>query len=364
MKERNKGAECYRFGKCLPETIKHICYLPKEPSEFRNQKPHNPARCIKLLAYPDPPNSTCATVRGWLRHHSPNFFSDGAIKEVLKVQRSGLMSWRKHALRDYCKKNNLAISSLPDPMEPQEPVFTSFGPKNNLLDNLDRILRANDLSPGWTIKAFGRAFIIGIIGGVLLKWQFISPYVKVLSLISIIIFDYLLGFIARSVDCLSEIRRASHNPTIFIFENGKLSLLLKNLKAVEHELKHYFPGAMVSISKSRPHPSKQAYSIRIVAHLMLNELISPLFTHPEILTFNIEIVAQSIKDPPILCYWFDLPKSIMMARCSLALVNFVKDRMNEMIKDIDEHSKLVFLHNTTDVDSKVRIPYGPFNLRI
>jgi hypothetical protein len=38
--------------------------------------------------------------------------------------------------------------------------------------------------------------------------------------------------------------------------------------------------------------------------------------------------------------------------------------MNEMIKDIDEHSKLIFLHNTTDVDAKVRIPYGPFNLRI
>ncbi len=310
MKERNKGAECCRFGKCLPETIKHICGLPKEPDEFRNHKPHNPARCIKLLAHPDPPDSTCATIRGWLRYHSPNFFSDGAIKEGLKAQKAVLMAWRKHALRYYCKQNNLSISSFPDPVEPNEAVFAPFGPKHNLLEKIDRIMRANDLSLGWIIKAFGRA------------------------------------------------------PEIFVFEKGRLSLLLKNLKAVERELKHYFPGAMIAVNKSRAHPTKQAYSIRIVSHLMLNELISPLFTHPEILTFNIEIVAASIKGPPILCYWFDLPKSFVMAQRSLPLVDFVKDRMKEMIRDIDEHCKWIFLQNTTDIEAKVSIPYGPFNLKV
>ena len=365
MEKRNKRvkdyrAECCRFGKLLPATIKHICCAPKDPVEFLEHKPHNPARYIKLLAYPDPPDGTFAHIRGWLRYHSPNFFSDSAIKDIFKVKRSFFMTWRKRYLRDYCKKNSLLVSTFPDPAQPNEPAFAPFGPKNNWLDKIDRRMRADDLSPGWIIKLYSWMVIIGIVAVVLLNWTLTPILVKVICLLFIIIFDYLTGVIAKSVDCLSEMRRCNYTPEIFIYEKGKLSHLLRNLRATERELKHYFPGVMTATKKTRPHPNKKSYSIKIVSHLMLNKLISPLFTHPEILTFNIEIVAEGIGTPPILSYWFDLPKSVVMAKRSLPLVNFIKDRMSEMIQDINEHWKFVLLKNTTDIDEKVTVASGMF----
>jgi uncharacterized membrane protein len=262
------------------------------------------------------------------------------------------------------------FSSYPDPPEPKEPVFAAFGPKNSFIDMIDRRIRASDMmpgrasdiTPGGVLRIYSWAVIAGLVGALLLAWLLsikISFQDTILVFFFIVLFNYATKKLAKFVNLCSDIRRASHQPEIFVYENGRLSNLLKNLKVAEAELRHYFPSAVLSIYESKPHLNKRGYSIKIVSHLMLNDLISPLFTRPEVLTFNIVIVAESIESPPLLCYWFDPLKSAFMSRHALGLMNFVNDRMRKMMDDMNEHVKLLLLYNATDPDFKVQYQYGP-----
>jgi hypothetical protein len=366
MGKVNNGDLCDQFGRYLPEGIKHAC---PHVSEDLCAKPWNRARFIKLVPYPDPPEMHCAVLRCWLRYHNPNFFNEGAIKDYLKVEQAPLVYWRKIGLQKYCKQNKLSISSFPNPAEePIKPIYAPFGPSNHWIDMMDRRLRADDTTPGGLLKVFAWTFIIGLMGAWLFGWFLFGVFPVnqlAITLIFAVILNWLTNRAANYINHCSDIRRMTYEPKFYIYEKGRLRHLLKNLRVKETELQHYFPKAVISIFKSKPHPNKKGYSLKIVSNLLLNKELSPIFSEPEILTFNIEIVGASVEGPPILCYWFDALKSPETARNAFHIMQFVKERMQEMIDDIREHVKLLPAYHETDPDAEVEyLVWGTFPIRV
>jgi hypothetical protein len=170
----------------------------------------------------------------------------------------------------------------------------------------------------------------------------------------------------------SALRRARQEPIIWPMDQIELHWLLRELRDFRYTFTEYAANvlqmpelakAKTTVHRSRPHPDKKAYSIKIVSEVVLKSKMFSAFIRPERMTLTIEIIGESIKGPHIVCAWFDSPKSIFLAKSAVRVINFEKDEICRLLCcRLDWHTSFISMPRKirTDRDEeKTLLQYWP-----
>lgn len=348
--EKYQSVQQYRCRMYLPENVESKCFLPdpstlyhgylagfkRSPDQYTETALYN---VLQVSCYPDPPHFHIARFKDWFRYVDPGLFQDGAVKETIKERMYYFLKDRQDILRSHCKQNHLSLSSFPPPVltKAEQPKFIDVGPKDTWMDKADRCFRKK----GFSVSLLMRVNFFAILLPFMLTSYLIAPSLKEqLALLLLVIVSWaIMEVLVRYFTYRSILRRSRHEPIIIPMHKVRLSWLLREL----NDWRHLFvenmareldipelADAKTTVYRSRRHLDKNAYSIKILSQVYLKPRAFS-FVRRQQMTLTIQIIGESIKAPPIVCIWFDPPKSITLTKLAARLINRERDELCRLL---------------------------------
>ena len=316
----------------LPQGLEHFALASHKPV------PHD-IRCKIRVDHPDPNGYLWDLCWFFFKYLDPGFFQDGAVKERLAQGRAMNLKWRNESLETFCERRNLDSSIFPTvPEETKDPKFAKFGPGQQTRIN-KLIIELGDIYPA-TLCIVILEYLILIPITMLLFWllQFVfDPSILIAPTILIVLMILLTDYIISQ----GILTKARSVPTIFV-ASGRLNQLLKDFKKFEKYVIESIPEFETrGFKRFRSHPSKNAYSISIVSEAVLQSPIFPTLIKSDKVVLHLEIVGENLNTSPLVIYWFDTPKSVLLAKRSHKAIEKIENWIGRMRHQIDMDSMFV-----------------------